>query len=267
MILFTPTAGTLHRVSAGGGAPEPILDLREQEGEGNQVFPFFLPDGQHFIYTSATAGSRARGIYLASLGSKETRRLVSEATGNAVYAQGYLLYLRDTTLMAHAFDPERLALGGAAVPIAENIQVNSVTGSGAFAVSQRGELVYQTGGVIGTQLVWVDRTGKRLGALGERAAYGDIRLSADGSRVSVTVLPGAAALPDIWVFGLNRATRSRFTFGPNGNVAGLWSPDGSRVAFAAQRKGPMDMYMKPATGAGREEVLLARRSSSSPVRP
>ena len=36
----------------------------------------------------------------------------------------------------------------------------------------------------------------------------------------------------------------------------LWSPDGSRIVFDSNRKGVRNLYVKPSSGAGSEELLL-----------
>ena len=54
--------------------------------------------------------------------------------------QGFLLYLRDSTLMAQAFDPERGELEGDPHPVAEQIAVD--LSRGFFDVSENGVLIY-----------------------------------------------------------------------------------------------------------------------------
>ena len=141
-----------------------------------------------------------KGVYVGSLDSKERTRVL-EVGANTQYAQGSLLFMRGTTLMAQAFDAIRLALAGDAVPVAERVVISLTNTSGlttgAFSVSETGALVYQAAPSAGSQLVWFDRTGKQLGVLGDRANYGDVMPSPDGARVSVSIVePGAGS--DIW---------------------------------------------------------------------
>jgi Tol biopolymer transport system component len=48
----------------------------------------------------------------------------------------------------------------------------------------------------------------------------------------------------------------RFTSDPATDVGPVWSPDGMRIVFASNRKGPFNLYQKPSSGAGAEESLL-----------
>ena len=70
---------------------------------------------------------------------------------------------------------------------------------------------------------------------------------------------------DVWLLELGRGVLSRFTFDPAIDVFPIWSPDGSRIVFASNRKGPFDLYQKPAIGAGTEELLLATAQEKIPT--
>jgi Tol biopolymer transport system component len=258
----------IRQVSASGGTPSPVTTLDVNNGETRHAFPFFLPDGRHFLYLavgSKTAGANSpNGIYVAALDSKD-RKLLVPGGSSVMYAQGYLFFLRGQTLMAQPFDVERLELTGNAVPIAERVTVGGQTGmAGGFTVSQSGVLAYQTGpaevgGQSGglTQLVWFDRSGKQIGVLGDPARSADLSLAPDGRRVAVSVFDLARRDRDIWLFDLARGLGTRFTFDPADEVTPVWSPDGSRMVFSARRKGHLDLYQKASSGAGVEEELLA----------
>ena len=122
---------------------------------------------------------------------------------SAMYAQGYLLLPPEQTLMAQPFDVERLELTGDAVPIAERVIIGGQSGTaGGFSVSETGVLAYQTGSaevggsaVVSTQLVWFDRSGKQIGALGDQARSGDLELAPDGRRVAVSLFDRRAKDP------------------------------------------------------------------------
>ena len=267
IIVFNPVNNVaLQKVSAAGGMPTAATVLGS--GENAHRRPFFLPDGRHFLYSAASAGAiTGVSIYVASLDSADRKLLLGADANNAIYSQGHLLFLRETTLMAQPFDTQRLELAGEAFPIAEQIQVSGTTPpNGFFSASENGVLAYQTGtGAAGSQLVWFDRTGKQLGVLGEPAAYSEIELSPDGKQASVN-LPGASGgARDIWLYDVARGLKTRFTFDPALELTTLWSPDGRRVAFNSLRKGQFDLYQKPADGSGAEEVLLEDNRAKTPV--
>ena len=172
LILFAPTnTSVLQKVSASGGVPAPATVLGQ--GELGQIRPSFLPDGRHFLYSTIAPRPGLGGpIYLGSLDSAERKVLFNANSANALYAQGYLLFLRETTLIAQPFDARRLVLTGDAFPIAERIRTSTSTQPyGYFSASENGALVYQTGAeTANSQLLWFDRTGKQIGALGDPAA-------------------------------------------------------------------------------------------------
>jgi hypothetical protein len=89
-----------------------LLNIAGQTGERIQIAPNFLPDGDHFIYASGLSGSRVRRIFLASLASRSSSLLLEGVTSNAVYANGYILFLRERTLMAQRFDAASRVVSG-----------------------------------------------------------------------------------------------------------------------------------------------------------
>jgi Tol biopolymer transport system component len=162
--------------------------------------------------------------------------------------------------MAQPFDVRRMALGGAAVALADQLQVSessSFLRTGWFSVSETGALVYRADISGGSDLAWVDRAGRRLATLGNRAKYLDPTISPDGTRASVSVMEAGTATRDLWIFDMSRGLLNRLTFDPEDDVDARWAPDGSRVAFASRRKGHLDLYVKTASGADDEQLLRA----------
>lgn len=201
----------------------------------------------------------ARGIYVSELDSAGPPKLLIAGGSNARFADGYLLFLRDTTLMAQRFDPDRLQLSGAAEPVVEGVQIGGTSGrTGAFSLSNTGLLMYQTGtSVSDTQLTWVDHGGKVLGTLGEPADHFGVELSRDGSRVLTTILDPARRRRDVWVYDVRRGLRTRLTFDPADELTAVWSPDGTEVAFNSLRPQYFSLFRKAASGAGSETAFAA----------
>jgi Tol biopolymer transport system component len=169
-----------------------------------------------------------------------------------------LLFMRDTTLVAQPLDARRLELTGDAMPIAEDVALGGSSGrNGAFSVSKTGVLAYQTGsGSIPTELVWLDRQGKRVGTLGERADYMDFALSPDGTRAAVSVLDPARNTGDIWLLDVARGVRTRFTSDPANESSPVWSPDGAAIVFDSNRAKNADLYQKFSSGVQAEQAIL-----------
>jgi eukaryotic-like serine/threonine-protein kinase len=255
VILFAPDLrGALYRVSSSGGAVTPVTKVDAALNQSGHYWPRFLPDGQHFIYLARSSKKENSGIYVGSLDSPESKLLVQSDAG-AMYALGYLLFLRDRSLMAQPFDPEKLQLFGEPSLIAEEVGYNSQNGRSFFCVSDNGVLVYRAGILARTQLTWVDRTGKQLGSVGTPEILLSPVLSPEEKKVAV-VRADLSAGSDIWVTDIARQTSSRLTFDPAVESNAVWSPDGGRIVFSSNRSGPYDLYWKTSSGAGNEEVLL-----------
>ena len=163
-ILFAPNAsGPLSRVPATGGQPTVATHL--ETGQNDHRSPFILPDGQHFLYY-ARGTPQVRGVHVARLDGSESKRLL-DADAAAVYAaSGHLLFVRQGDLFAQPFDAARLTLSGAAFRIASGISVNPGVSLASLSASGSGAIAFGTGSIRRTQLVWFDRSGKRLETVG-----------------------------------------------------------------------------------------------------
>ena len=259
VIVFAPdSAGTLQQISASGGAYSAVTKLDEARGELTDRWPYFLPDGRNFLYLrrGITASQAETAIYVASIASKESKLLL-RANSNVAYAQGYLLFLREETLMAQPFDAKHLEMSGDAFPIAMGVQTVPDMARGIFAVSENGVLAYQTSSVSsGSRLAWFDGNGKTLGVLGDAVvsqAYP--QLSPDGKALAVAIVDQQNGNQDLWLYEVGRGLKTRFTVDPADERSTTWSPDGSRIVFASNRKGHFDLYQKSASGVGRDELL------------
>ncbi len=260
VILFTASGGNIYRVAATGGEPVLVLGSEQPNRDAHYRWPAFLPDGRHFLFAKSTLQAGAAEIHLASLDSKETTRLMT-ADSQAIYAtdgreNGYLLFAVDGALKAQPFDAQSLRLTGESFVVADKVAV--VQGTRAkISVSDNGTLVYDAT-AIGSdrQLNWVDVTGKRLEPVGTLGVINAPRLSPDGKKVAVVRLDPQSPGSDIYVIDLARGTSSRLTFDPGDDRDPVWSPDGSHIAWSANRDGAFQIYQKLASGVGPEELLL-----------
>ena len=256
-ILFAPSLiGSIFRISAAGGEPSAVTRL-ETPQQVTHRFPQFLPDGRHFLY-EVTGAIEVRGIYIGQLGGSETRRVL-DADSVAVHASGRLLFVRQGTAFAQNFDPVRLALAGNPSPVAEQVLSGSLSASGG------GPIVYRPGSAATQrQFVWFERSGKEIGNVGAPdAVLLNPSLSPDARRVAVQRRVNQNT--DIWLLEVGNGAFRRLTFEASTEAFPIWSPDGSRIAFNGNRKGTYDLYQKPATGAGSDELLLPTGLDKNPM--
>jgi tricorn protease-like protein len=252
VIVIAPGPGTpIQRLPESGGVPVPVT--RPREGE-NHFTPHFLPDGRHVLYLVIGGVRETTGVYVTSLdeGAQPVRLLPDVTTptrftpSDGVGANGHLLFVRDGTLMAQPFDAHMLRTTGEIFPVAEGVS--------QFSASDNGALAYVSGTVVGRQqLVWLDRTGKEGGAVGPPGDYANFRLSPNERSV---IFNRGSPLPDIWVLDLARGVPSRITFDPGVDNLPIWSHDGLRILWPSNRGGSFDLYIKPASGTGRDELSI-----------
>ena len=247
--------GSLNRVTAKGGA-EPALLVKPDPAreEMGYAWPYFLPDGHHFLYLSYRRDQR-KEVLIGALDSPDVKHLM-QAESRAVYAPpGYLLYVRDGTLLAQAFDPDKLSLTGEPVTVAENLLYFQPLGSSDVSASDNGVLACHAGTGL-SRLVWYSRDGAEVGTVGEVADYHFLRLSPDGQRLAVDIGDRRTGTVDVWVFDLVRGTSSRFTFDPGVEWSPVWSPDGRQIAFAADRSAVPNLNVKGFEDTGRGEQMV-----------
>ena len=261
VILFHPSPPEpLYEVSSSGGHATPIA------GTVGRWFPDFLPDGRHYIYLEAAGRSPdQREIRVASLDDDETKTLVNSPSSGLYASSGYLLFRRGLTLLAQAFDVASGTLSGPPAPVAEQVGFDGITLQAGFSASDRGLIAYQSGTVGRTQLIWVNRTGYRLGIIGEPAEYGDMQLSPDDARVAFYRQNAETGSINIWQMNLTSGVASRFTFDSTVDFVPVWSHDASRIVFASLRDGRPNIYQKMTDSGGNEEVLLKSPMAKVPT--
>ena len=255
-ILFTTGAGGgLRRVPAAGGTPVPATTLDTAKNEFAHFFPWFLPDGRHFLYAAGSDDSGV-SIYAGSLDDPARVLVVagSQLQSRVIYVNGYLLYLRERALLAQPFDADRLATTGEATVVARDM-----ANAAAFSASTSGVLAYRIGSLTSpTQLALVDRSGTPMSTIGAPSDQVILGLSPDGGRVALGILDPAQRTRDIWIHDLGRDIRTRLTFDKGDKFGAVWSPDATRLVFGSWRRpGALNLYQQAANGSGAEEPLLA----------
>jgi Tol biopolymer transport system component len=254
VILFDGrTNDPVWKVDAAGGVAKPVVTPDPAKGIMGAGWPAFLPGGRHFLYQTTAANPDDTTLMVGALEGTESKPLL-KTTSQVVYAPpGYLLFVRDRTLVAQPFDPRKQEIRGEPIPLGEGLGLDNV-GLASISASATGVLAYRPGQGARRRLLWMDRSGKETPALKEEREYGDTWLSPDNRRL-VFGAEEAGGKGDLWIQDFDRGTTTRFTFGPERAFDPVWSPDGRRIVFSTQRKN-RDLYVKDAAGTGDAELLL-----------
>jgi Tol biopolymer transport system component len=235
---------------------------RQESGHGH---PTFLPDGRQFLYVTSSPEPDVRGIYTGSLDEPATgvRLVATDHKASYVASRaartGHLLWLREQTLLAQAFDPATLRLDGDPVPVVADVWGGdrnfTTSASASFWTSETGVLAYRRGAFrrMGS-LVWISRSGQLLGEASPEANRTSFRLSADGSRVAMGIGDDGNNM-DVWTLDLGRQVATRVTFDPATDALPTWSPDGGQLAYDSNRSGIRQIYRTASRGGGEEEQL------------
>jgi hypothetical protein len=243
-----------------GGTPEPasILDARS---EVSHRWPQFLPDGQYLLYTGYRPGGKNMTVWFASLDSKSKKRIMDSTSMVAYVEPGYLIYVREHSLVAQAFNLKRAELMGSAFILAEDVDAEGeagLTGRASFSAASNGTLAFLQGVTPKSQLTWYDRKGHALQTLGAPANYDEVVISRDGKFLAFT--QGTRSSRSIWIRDLTRGTQLRFTFDASTSITAVWTPDEKRIIFASDTTRHLNLYWKASDGTGKQELLLSRTS-------
>jgi serine/threonine protein kinase/Tol biopolymer transport system component len=273
ILLAGDARGGISRVPASGGTPVLVTHVDESRHTTHR-WPFFLSDDRHFLYLATSHDNphgQDSGVYVGSLDGRTSKLLVHSFSG-ATYANGFVFYVRQESLMAQHLNLQKLDLEGEPIRVLDKVFDDYTVWRGVFSVSNNGRIVYQSAGTgAATRLQWFDRSGRPTAALGDPAMYFGPELSHDGKKLAFGLGDPAA---DVWVIDLERGTRTRLTFNSNLNSAAVWSPDDSRLAYMVKRNGNLGQLVeKRADGAGPEELirdaplqLLSPTDWSAPLR-
>lgn len=259
IVVFAPSGSSpLHKVSATGGESQPLTTFDEERGDNTHRWPHTLPDGKWVIYSLGYQGLSSADQAIVAAANVETGESKTLIEGG-YYAQyvptGHLVFMRDATLFAVTFDPEKVELTGSPAPIVQGIVTNTGGGGAQYSFSNDGTLAY-IGGVMEIPtypVAWVDREGATSTLWDTAASYGAPALSPDGKRLALSVLREDNW--DVWVYDLEREVATRLTFYDGYDADQFWSHDGQYLFFSSDRDGDVRPYRKRADGSGEAERL------------
>jgi Tol biopolymer transport system component len=253
IIVYGSSQG-LMRLSADGGTPQPLTTVDEAK-EASHTRPQFLPGGKQLLFTVTPKNGDRPQFAVLDLASGRHQTLVNGGFNGRYVLTGHLTFVRGSTLFAVPFDLQRLAVTGAEVPVIDGVSTIGPAGTGDYAVSDTGVLVYSEATTAnGTIFAWSDRKGA-LRALPNQVSRlrGTGRLSPDGRRIADAITTDKDS--DIWVMDVARGTPTRLTFGGNNDFP-AWAPDGSRVFYGGANDGKFGVYSVAVDGSSKPDLVI-----------
>ena len=258
-IIFTPTGlSALVRLSASGGTPTPATQL-DRALHTSHRWPSLLPDGKHFLYLAGNHQDGSGGSNAVYLGSLEggAPKLLLKTTSSAAWTDGYLLTVRDTNLVAQKMTMDGTISGEPRV-VASGVFNDLGTWRSAFSASDRGDLLFGTGRTgLQSAVEWVDRTGKTLEVVLEGERFWDARLSPDYRKLAVGL---GDPNRQLWLYDMERKTRTRLDFGAKWAGLPSWTPDSSTIIANTIRGSGFSIMAKRLDGSSPRELFKSGES-------
>jgi DNA-binding winged helix-turn-helix (wHTH) protein len=261
--LLLGTSMASYSIPPSGGSME---TLKEQ-----YRWPQLLPDGEHILSVAWDTRNNRFRARVARFNDPGSARDLIEADSRVLYTgslvnrgTGYLIYLRAGNLLAQPFDPNFLRVTGEAMPVASKVTSFRPTGGADFSVSNSGTLAYQSF-ASRSQLVWVDREGRRLGTAGRaNVNVKSGRLSPDGRKLAAAIYDIERGGQNLWIVDLETDAMRQLTLEPGIRDAPVWSPDSKTLGFLHNVVGRQPRVTIRGTGEGDAEEVLGQAGFQIP---
>jgi len=264
IVFATSSTKGLRRVPAAGGEPQVLTKVDPAKNETDHVWPEVLPDGKGVVFTAWNGTAERSRIVVMSLPAGAISDVVSGGTQPHLSPSDHLVYYAGGALRAIRFNPATRQATGDPIAIMDGV-AGAATGGANYGIAGDGSLFYVRGSgssVPPRTLVWVDRKGKQETIDVPPRAYTYARLSPDGTRVA---LDARDQQNDIWIWDLVRGTLQRLTTDPGMNRMPVWTPNGERVAFTAERDGVESVFWQKADASGTAERLSVGSTPQGPA--
>jgi serine/threonine-protein kinase len=239
VIIFAGNPIGLRMVSAEGGRPTQLTS------EPWHFDPAALPRGHGVLFSIWSANEAERTVALLDLHSHAYRTLIRGGFAASYVEPGYLVYEAAGTLFAVPFDLDRLQVTGNPRRIRDDLRLTTDvrTAGTSYAVAGMHALVYVPASAESRSLVWVDRNGRETAINAPARAYWTLKLSPNGQQL-------AYSDGDLWTLDLVTATSTRLTSDAGTEFLPIWTAEGRRIVYSADRSGAMNLYLANADGSG-----------------
>ncbi len=228
-------SGGLSQISASGGTPTPVTELRGEEK--THRWPQILPGGKAILFTSqnSTVGFDDGKIEVMTLADHRRKTLQRAATFGRYLGvsggKGYLTYVNRGTLFAVPFDVEKLETSGSPVPVLQQVSYSPMFGSAKLSFSRNGTFLYRSREIdlSRVSIQWMDADGKTQPLMDKPGLFVSPRLSPDAQRLAVV---NNDEMSGIWIYDIQRDTMTPLTGERNAGHP-VWTPDGKYIVYTA----------------------------------
>jgi serine/threonine protein kinase/Tol biopolymer transport system component len=253
----------LSRVSVDGGEVQAATLLDVASSDTTHKWPWFLPDGDHFLYQVLSLDEERRGIYVGRLSRPPAHPAAPllRTTAGALYVmphgreESVVMAAAGSTIQLWPFDAQRLTITGDPQTIALAAADASLHYAAMLGVSP-GVLAFAATRVpTGFHFASVDIDGTNLSMRSEREVAGQARLSPSGTHIARAPADPITGDADVWVEGLAQHTRVRVTTSRDLDLSPVWSPNGRQLAYRSGPWGASNLSIASADGTGVVDIL------------
>lgn len=232
---FMLSTNAIQIVPAKGGTPRAITN-----GETWDMWPQFFSGGKDVLFFRNYGPLDQRtGLYAQSLNGGPARFVARSVSKGLVSSGDRLFYVQDSILVSQKFDIGAMKPTGEPLPIATPVFFFGPTGAADFAISKDHSVIAYLRSQLPTELKWMDRNGREIGALGPAAVSSNFRLSPDETRVVEEITDARRSVPDLWLMDVRRTAISRVTDEAPGAFSGIWDRSGNTlIASVADASAP-----------------------------
>jgi eukaryotic-like serine/threonine-protein kinase len=259
-IVFAPMAtGGLYLVSANGGTPREIVRPDSGNSEESFRFPYFLPDGKHFLYSieAKFSGSTLGDMIMIGSINSDIKDTVMQVSSNAEYSDGYLFFDRQSTLMCQAFDPDNFKLSGDIYTMSDNVNFLDQYIYASYSVSDAGNLIFQSENKNNIKIVLTDDKGNKRTELFSKNILSTAKFSPNDTKIVYDAYGPNNKSNIVWLYDISQKITSRVTLNPNLNQSPIWSENGKSLAYRSNNGTNFNIYLKNLGGTGEEKPVLS----------
>jgi Tol biopolymer transport system component len=203
-------------------------------GETAHLLPVVLDDDRHVVFLVHATTTTRQGIWMAALEHPDDRVRLTSSASHGLVSGGYLVYGTEDALVTQRIDLVERRLAGPVAVI--GLDVGRGPLGQLFATASSDTLIYGPPASQAREVIWVSRTGERIGTVGGPGEIWTVRAGPGGRRVAAAHLSPQLRTADIVLFDGSSPVPAQLSLSTNADEFPAWSPDGLRVAWTVGRR-------------------------------